>query len=84
MERNLLYLLHQNDKGEWGMWKEYYKNGTAVYWEAACEGQVELIKWYQTRTDVRAKHRQKIFDKYIKDLKKSAERAAPEPIRFYL
>ena len=31
-------LLHKNDKGIWGMYKEYFKNCTAVYWqESSCE-----------------------------------------------
>ena len=39
-----LYVLHKNDKGEWGMWREYYKKGTAIYWQAASEEQLYYLE----------------------------------------
>ncbi len=65
MSKLITGLLHKNVKGEWGMWKEYYRNCTAVYWEAATDAQIELIEFYSTRTDIRPKHRKKYLDDYI-------------------
>ena len=39
-----LYILHKNQKGQWGMWREYYKNGTACYWQAANEEQLHYLE----------------------------------------
>ena len=39
-----LYTLQKNEKGEWGMWREYYKNGTACYWQAANEEQLHYLE----------------------------------------
>ena len=44
MDKNLLYLLQKNDEGEWGMWREYYKGGTAVYWQTANEEQLHYLE----------------------------------------
>jgi len=68
-----LYLLHQNKKGEWGMWREYYKGGTAIYWEPANELQLYDLNKFTTEKRKR---------KYIIEQKKMYELIAPEPIHF--
>ena len=84
MNKNLLYLLHKNDKGEWGMWREYYKGGTAIYWQVATKEQLDLIDWYLNRTDIRQNKRQKCFDEYIKNLKKAVECSTSEQMHLKL
>ena len=39
-----LYKLHQNKKGEWGMFREYFKNGTACYWSKASPEEVRYLE----------------------------------------
>ena len=36
-------VLHKNEKGEWGMYKEHFKNCTGVYWQPASKHQLENI-----------------------------------------
>jgi len=40
-------VLHENDKGEWGMYKEYFKNCTAVYWQPASQHQIYFLESYR-------------------------------------
>jgi len=40
-------VLHKNDKGEWGMYKEYFKNCTAVYWQPASQEQIYFLESYR-------------------------------------
>ena len=70
-----LYFLHENNKGEWGMWREYYKGGTAIYWEPANELQLYNLNRFTTEKRRR---------KYIIDEKRMYERLAPEPNHFLL
>jgi len=69
-DEKFLYFLHENNKGEWGMWREYYKGGTAIYWEPANEQQLYDLNRFTTEKRKR---------KYIIDQKKMYERLAPEP-----
>ena len=71
-----LYKLHQNKKGEWGMWREYYKKGTAIYWEAASKEQLHYLESPNI-----TKRR---LQKYIEEQFKLYKSITPEPIRFYL
>ena len=64
-----LYLLHKNDKGEWGMWREYYKKGTAIYWHAASEEQLYYLE--NTNTTKRK------LQKYIEEQKKLFKSITP-------
>ena len=68
-----LYLLHKNKKGEWGMWREYFKGGTAIYWEPASELQLYDLNRFTT---------EKRKQKYIQEQKKLYERLAIEPNHF--
>ena len=68
-----LYLLHQNEKGEWGMWREYFKGGTAIYWEPANEKQLYDVNRFTT---------EKRKQKYIQEQKRMYEGLAPEPSHF--
>ena len=70
MELNL-YTLQKNEKGEWGMWREYYKNGTACYWSKANEEQLHYLE------NINMTKRQ--LQKYIEQQKKIFERIAMEP-----
>ena len=73
MELNL-YTLQKNEKGEWGMWREYYKNGTACFWQVASEEQLHHLE------NINMTKRQ--LEKYIEQQKKIFERTAMEPIHF--
>ena len=44
-----LYKLHQNQKGEWGMYREYRKGGTAVYWSKANPEQIRYLEGFSTK-----------------------------------
>ena len=68
-----LYTLQKNEKGEWGMWREYYKNGTACYWSKATPEQIRYLDGFSTE-------RRK--QKYIQEQKKLYERLAIEPNHF--
>ena len=70
-----LYLLHKNDKGEWGMWREYYKKGTAIYWQAASEEQLYYLE--NTNTTKRR------LQKYIYEQYKIFKQMTPEPMRVF-
>ena len=70
-----LYLLHKNDKGEWGMWREYYRKGTAIYWEAASEEQLYYLE--NTNTTKRR------LQKYIYEQYKIFKQMTPEPMFFF-
>jgi len=74
MDKNLLYLLHENTKGEWGMWREYYKKGTAIYWQVASEEQL----YYLENTYITKRRLQK----YIEEQKKLFKSMTPEPNHF--
>jgi hypothetical protein len=69
-----LYTLQKNEKGEWGMWREYYKNGTACFWQVASEEQLHYLE------NINMTKRQ--LEKYIEQQKKIFERTAMEPIHF--
>ena len=73
MELNL-YTLQKNEKGEWGMWREYYKNGTACYWQVASEEQLHYLE------NINMTKRQ--LQKYIEQQKKIFERTAMKPHHF--
>ena len=75
MELNL-YTLQKNEKGEWGMWREYYKNGTAIYWSKANEEQLHYLE----NPNITKRRLQK----YIEEQFKLYKSITPEPIRFYL
>ena len=77
-----LYILHKNKKNEWGMWKEYYKGGTAVYWQAATKEQLSDINWYLNRTDIGHKRKKQYFNEYIEKIKKIYQSASIEPTHF--
>ena len=68
-----LYTLQKNEKGEWGMWREYYKNGTACYWSKANPEQIRYLDGFSTE-------RRK--QKYIQEQKKFYGRLAIEPNHF--
>ena len=68
-----LYTLQKNEKGEWGMWREYYKNGTACYWQKASPDDERYLEGQATE-------RRK--QKYIQEQKKMYERLAIEPNHF--
>ena len=70
-----LYLLHKNDKGEWGMWREYYRKGTAIYWEAASEEQLYYLE--NTNTTKRR------LQKYIYEQYKIFKQMTQEPMSFF-
>ena len=70
-----LYVLHKNNKGEWGMWREYYKKGTAIYWQAASEEQLYYLE--NTNTTKRR------LQKYIYEQYKIFKQMTPEPMRFF-
>jgi len=40
-------LLHKNDTGEWGMWRQDYLHSTFVYWEAATQWQTYFCESYE-------------------------------------
>tara|TARA_B100000886_G_scaffold3926_1_gene2447 strand:- start:750 stop:953 length:204 start_codon:yes stop_codon:yes gene_type:complete len=44
-----LYKLHQNQKGEWGMYREYHRGGTAVYWSKANPEQIRYLEGFSTK-----------------------------------
>ena len=44
-----LYKLHQNQKGEWGMYREYRRGGTAVYWSKANPEQIRYLEGFSTK-----------------------------------
>ena len=67
-----LYHLQKNEKGEWGMWREYYKNGTACFWQVASEEQLHYLENINMT--------KKQLQKYIEQQKKIFERTAMEPI----
>ena len=69
-----LYKLHQNKKGEWGMFREYFKNGTACYWSKASPEEVRYLEGYTTE-------RRK--QKYIQEQKKIYERLTLEPFFYF-
>jgi|LULO01.1.fsa_nt_gb hypothetical protein len=71
-----LYKLQQNKKGEWGMYREYYKGGTAIYWQTANEEQLHYLESPNI-----TKRR---LQKYIEEQYKLYKTMTPEPIRFYL
>ena len=74
MELNL-YTLQKNEEGEWGMWREYYKNGTACYWQKASP---DAVRYLEGQATERRKQ------KYIQEQKKIYERLAIEPNHFYI
>ena len=57
------------------MWREYYRKGTAIYWEAASEEQLYYLE--NTNTTKRR------LQKYIEEQKKLFKSITPEPMRFY-
>ena len=65
-----LYVLHKNKNDEWGMWREYYKNGTACYWQEASPEDLRYLNGQAT---------EKRKQKYIQEKKKLYERCALEP-----
>ena len=69
-----LYILHKNQKGQWGMWREYYKNGTACYWQAANEEQLHYLESPNI-----TKRR---LQKYIEEQKKIYQQITMEPNHF--
>ena len=69
-----LYTLQKNEKGEWGMWREYYKHGTACFWQVASEEQLHYLENINMT--------KKQLQKYIEQQKKIFERTAMEPIHF--
>ena len=73
MELNL-YTLQKNEKGEWGMWREYYKNGTACFWQVASEEQLHYLENINMT--------KKQLQKYKEQQKKIFERIAMEPNHF--
>ena len=77
-----LYVLQKNEKGQWGMWREYYKGGTAVYWQTANDLQMADINWYLKRTDINQKRRNKLLKDYIDKQQKIYCQLAPEPNHF--
>ena len=79
-----LYVLHKNKKGEWGMWREYFKNGTAVYWQPANDFQMSDINWYLKRTDVGLRKRVALLKDYINKQQKIYQQLAPEPNHFQI
>ena len=66
-----LYILQKNEKGEWGMWREYYKNGTACYWQVASEEQLHYLESPNI-----TKRR---LQKYIEEQKKLYQQITMEP-----
>ena len=44
-----LYKLQQNEKGEWGMYREYHRGGTAVYWSEANPEQIRYLEGFSTK-----------------------------------
>ena len=69
-----LYTLQKNEKAEWGMWREYYKNGTACFWQVASEEQLHYLENINMT--------KKQLQKYTEQQKKIFERTAMEPIHF--
>jgi len=69
-----LYNLQKNEKGEWGMWREYYKNGTACYWSKANEEQLHYLESPNI-----TKRR---LQKYIEEQKKLYQQITMEPNHF--
>ena len=69
-----LYVLHKNDKGEWGMWREYYKKGTAIYWEPASEEQLYDLNRFTTK---------RRLQKYIEEQKKLFKSITLDPMFFW-
>ena len=65
-----LYILQKNEKGEWCMWREYYKNGTACYRQVASEEQLHYLE------NINMTKRQ--LQKYIEQQKKIFVRIAME------
>ena len=74
MNKEILYKLHQNETGEWGMWREYYKGGTAIFWETANEQQLYDLNRFTT---------EKRKQNYIQEQQKIFNRLAPEPNHFF-
>ena len=74
IEESDLYLLHKNDKGEWGMWREYYKKGTAIYWEPASEEQLYDLNRFTTK---------RRLQKYIEEQKKLFKSITLDPMFFW-
>ena len=66
-----LYNLQKNEKGEWGMWREYYKKGTACYWSKANEEQLHYLESPNI-----TKRR---LQKYIEEQKKLYQQITMEP-----
>ena len=44
-----LYKLQQNEKKEWGMYREYHRGGTAVYWSKANPEQIRYLEGFSTK-----------------------------------
>ena len=53
-------VLHKNEKGEWGMYKEHFKNSTGVYWQPASKHQLENIYFLES-------YRKNRLKEYIKE-----------------
>ena len=70
-----LYKLHQNKKGEWGMYREYYKGGTAIYWSKA---NLEQIRYLESPNTTKRR-----LQKYIEEQYKLYKSITQSPIRFY-
>ena len=63
-------LIHKNDKGEWGMWRQWVQYGTAVYWQKCSYVETQMIKGFK-------KNRKKRLQEHINNSLKAYKESLP-------
>ena len=63
-------LIHKNDEGEWGMWRQWVQYGTAVYWQKCSYKETRMIEGFK-------KNRKKRLQEYINCSLKAYKESLP-------